>query len=321
MTMINASSAGPRMASVQCVSPAGPHRMAYREWGDSDNPSAVICVHGLTRTSADFDALSAELARHYRVICPDVVGRGASDWLADPMLYGIGQYASDMMALMTQLEIRQAKWVGTSMGGLIGMTLASLEESPITRMVLNDVGAELSGHALKRIAEYVGQRIRFQTREEAHTHLRKIFAGFGEHSQKEWDHLLDSLLVADQLPSAPGLSKAGAPGAAGASNAGAPLRIHYDPAIAVPFRKAYVEDLAADSMPSDLDLWPVYEKITCPTLLIRGELSDLLTAETAQKMASRGPKATLIEVPLVGHAPTLMHAHQIGWVREFLNQS
>jgi pimeloyl-ACP methyl ester carboxylesterase len=288
----------PRRHSVACISPAGLHRMAYQEWGDPSNPNVVICVHGLTRVGDDFATLAQALESDFRVVCPDVVGRGRSDWLKNPMLYGVPQYASDMVTLLARLNVQRARWVGTSMGGLVGMTLAALEGSPITHLVLNDVGAVLSGKALSRIASYVGVSTEFAGREQAHAALRAIFSGFGPHSDAQWKTLLDAMLVP--------IDDAGR------------VRLHYDPAIAVPFQQTYAQAGAAGAPPADLDLWPIYEAIRCPTLILRGVQSDLLTSAVMAEMCGRGPHAKAVEFSGIGHAPTLMHEDQIRVVTEFL---
>jgi pimeloyl-ACP methyl ester carboxylesterase len=290
----------PRHAFVTCISPAGLHRMAYQEWGDPANPRVVVCVHGLTRISDDFSALALALHQDYRVICPDVVGRGRSSWLADPRLYGIAQYTSDMVTLIARLGVAHVDWVGTSMGGLIGMTLAGLPDTPVQRLVMNDVGAELSGQALSRIATYVGVQTHFETLEEARRKLKTIFAGFGPHTEPQWDQLIQSVLV----PLNP--------------NEGVGWRVHYDPAIAEPFRLAYGSQLDQGETPADMNLWPLYESVRCPTLLLRGQESDLLTEPVFQAMQQRGPKAKAVAFEGVGHAPSLMHDHQIQVVRDFL---
>jgi len=301
MTMIMRSAAEPRLLSVGCISPAGLHRMAYQEWGDPDNPNVVICVHGLTRVSSDFAVLAESLRHQYRVVAPDVVGRGRSSWLKNPLFYGVPQYVSDMITLIARARVATVQWVGTSMGGLIGMTLAALPDSPVSRLVLNDVGAALSGQALARIGTYVGLNTEFSSRAEAHTQLRKIFAGFGEHTAAEWEHLLDAVIIHDQ--------------------ANHSWRVHYDPAIAAPFRAAVVHSPPENQPPADLDLWATYDAIRCPTLVVRGQESDLLSAQTVREMVTRGPKAAFVEFERVGHAPTLMHPDQINVVKNFLLHS
>ena len=287
-----------RQGVVRCQTPEGAHNMVYQDWGDPSNPDVVICVHGLTRISDDFCELADALTDRYRVILPDVVGRGRSDWLQNPSRYAVPQYAMDMMALITTLGLSKVRWVGTSMGGLIGMALAALPQSPILRMVLNDVGATLSGDALARISRYLGTTTEFTSYAEASTALRSVFAGFGPHSESEWTLIVDRVLR--PIPGTQG------------------FRTHYDPAIAQPFREAYGAFGKDQTPPADLLLWELYDAIRCPTLLLRGALSDLLSAETAEEMTQRGPRASLVTLEGVGHAPSLMHADQIRVVRDFL---
>ena len=303
MVMIKLSEQGivePRRGSVACISTAGLHRMAYQEWGDPQNTDVVICVHGLTRVGEDFQDLAQALSDRFRVVCPDVVGRGRSSWLKNPMLYGVPQYTADMVTLIARLNVDRVKWVGTSMGGLIGMSLAALAQSPVERLVLNDVGAVLSGAALGRIAAYVGVKTEFDSYAQASAFLRMVFASFGPHSEAQWRQLIDSVVVVQP---------------------DGRTRLHYDPAIAEPFRQAYGAQAAAGQPPGDLSMWPLYDLVRCPTLLLRGAESDLLTRDVAQEMAARGPKPSVIEFAGIGHAPSLMHADQITVIRDFLLQT
>ncbi len=286
----------PRLGRVKCLDARGLHHMAYAEWGDAANPHVVVCVHGLTRQGRDFDTLARDLARDCRVVCPDVVGRGRSDWLADPAGYVIPGYVADMVTLVARLGVEQVDWVGTSMGGLIGMALASLPRTPVRRLVLNDVGPAIEPAALARIGSYVGVPAFWRSEDEAADALRAISAGFGPHPREEWLALTRPQLV----PAEQG-------GVAG-------FKPHYDPAIAVPFRAATPEQAAA----GEALLWQAYDRITAPTLLLRGAESDLLSPATAQAMTQRGPRARLHELPGVGHAPTLVAADQRAVVREFL---
>ena len=282
----------PRLLTVQCITSAGLHRIAYKEWGDPANPDVLICAHGLTRASGDFDDLARAMAPHFRVACPDVAGRGRSDWLRDPMLYQVPMYVGDMVTLLARLNANTVRWFGTSMGGLIGMGLASLPGNPIMRLVLNDVGPILSGAGIARIGEYLSKPIRFKTFEEAEQYIRLISLPFGPHSDAQWRHITEVVIKQD----------------------GDEWITHYDPAIAIPFKAA------ANANPDGADtvLWPVYDAIQCPTLSVRGEYSDLLTPATQQEMATRGPKAKLVTIPGVGHAPTFMHPEQIAIAKEFL---
>jgi pimeloyl-ACP methyl ester carboxylesterase len=278
-----------RPRKVQCLSSTGLHRMAYLEWGRRDNPRVLVCVHGLTRCARDFDFLARELAPHYRVVCPDVAGRGDSDWLTNPMEYDVPFYASDMIALIARLDVETVHWVGTSLGGLIGMTLASLPHSPVAKLVLNDVGPVLAAASLARIGAYVGKWPPLPTMEAAEAYVRAVSAPFGPHSDAEWRFLTEHVVRRTSDGS---------------------FRMHYDPALAVPFTKQPPN--------KDLELWSVYDAIRCPTMVLRGESSDLLTRDTARRMTERGPRAKVAEIAGVGHAPTLIHHDQISVVKDFL---
>ena len=278
-----------RQRTVQCLGPHGLHRMAYTEWGDAANPRVLICVHGLTRNGRDFDFLAQALSDRYRVVCPDVVGRGASDRLKVADDYHLPLYAGDMVTLIARLDVEQVHWVGTSMGGLIGMALAAQENTPITRLVLNDVGPLITASSIKRIGEYVGKAPTFASIEQAEAYIRFVAATFGALTDAQWRHL-----TVHAVRPAPGGG----------------YEMAYDPAIGEPFRKAMGDE--------DVSLWPLYDAVRVPTLLLRGAQSDLLLHETALEMAQRGPQARLIEVPDVGHAPMLMDEFQIGAVRDFL---
>ena len=279
-----------RRRKVQCVSPTGLHRMAYVEWGGRDSANTLVCVHGLSRCARDFDFFAAEMAgRGWRVVCPDIPGRGDSDWLKNPMEYAVPVYVSDMVALIARLDVETVHWVGTSLGGLVGMTLAALPESPVKKLVLNDVGPVLTAVSLDRIGAYLGKWPPLPTIEAAEQYVRAVSAPFGPHTDAEWRFLTEHLVR---------------------RNPDGTLRMHYDPAIAVPFNVQVPHQ--------EIALWSFYDAIRCPTLVLRGEQSDLLTRDTAAQMAKRGPRAKVVEIPGVGHAPTLIHADQIAIVREFL---
>ena len=282
----------PRLDSVQCLGARGLHRMAYVEWGDPANPRVLVCAHGLARQGRDFDTLAQALSPHYRVVCPDVVGRGRSDWLADPAGYQIPAYVADMVTLLARLRADELHWVGTSMGGLIGLGLAALPQSPIRKLVLNDVGPTIEAAALQRIGTYLGQPLRWASVDEAADYLWSISASFGPHSREQWLALTRPMLKPD----------------------GDGFKLHYDPAIAAPLRAVTPEMAKA----GEAMLWASYDALRCPTLLLRGADSDLLSFATAQAMTQRGPKARLHEFAGVGHAPTLIAPGQIDVVREFL---
>jgi len=283
------------------------HRMAYWRWGDPANPRVLMCVHGLSRQGRDFDTLARELSAHYQVICPDVVGRGHSDWLADAKGYQIFTYASDMVVLVQHLraslglaaeQALDLDWVGTSMGGLIGLGFSSVPPqvsgARLRRFVLNDVGPRLRVEALQRIGEYLGRPLRFASEQEAADYLWSISAGFGPHTPAQWLALSQPLLR--PAPDGDGLV------------------LHYDPAIADPFKGFSAESAAS----GEAAVWQVYDALKCEVLLLRGANSDLLDADTAREMSQRGPRARLVEFPGVGHAPTLMAPDQVSVVKEFL---
>ncbi|GAD24861.1 predicted hydrolases or acyltransferase [Acidovorax sp. MR-S7] len=278
--------------------------MAYWKWnatGDAAHPRVVVCAHGLSRQGRDFDTLARAMSLHARVVCPDVVGRGQSDWLADPMGYQIPLYAADMLALLAHLHqqapMRMLDWVGTSMGGLIGMVLCGQPglpmPVPVRRLVLNDVGPTIEWQALERIGQYLGQPAHFETLQQAADALWAISRSFGPHTPQEWLELSRAMVR---------------PGPQGG------LALHYDPAIAVPFRTLTEEAARA----GEQQMWQLYEQITAQVLLLRGAESDLLSAQTAQHMAQRGPRARVVEFAGVGHAPTLVAQGQVDAVVSFL---
>ena len=281
-----------QIKTVQCLSPAGLHNMAYKEWGDPKNPAVLMCVHGVTRVSDDFDALAAVMSDRYRVICPDVVGRGRSSWLTNPQAYQLPQYVSDMVTLIARLDVTQVDWFGTSMGGLIGMGVAALKSNPIRKMMLNDIGPTINFAALMRIAQYMGKEVRFPTFEAGVDYIRTIAAPFGPHSDEQWHKLAGDVLRQQK---------------------DGQWSRHYDPAIAQAF-STFTEENAAQS---EAALWAIYDAIQCPVLLVRGSESDLLSRETADLMTQRGPRAALTELAGIGHAPTSMQPEQIALARDF----
>ena len=286
----------PRLHHVQCLDTRGLHRMAYWEWGDASNPRVLVCAHGLSRQGRDFDTLAHALSDHYRVICPDVVGRGASDALADPAGYQIPAYVADMVTLLARVNATTLHWVGTSMGGLIGLALASMSATPICRLVLNDVGPSIGAEALVRIGSYLGVDRRWATLDAAAADLWSISSSFGAHTSEQW-----LALTRPMLKPVSALEGGG-------------FKLHYDLNIAHAFR-AITPEMAALG---EAMLWRSYDAIQCPTLLLRGADSDLLSHETALSMTTRGPRAQLVEFAGVGHAPTLVSANQVAVLREFL---
>ncbi|MVW80682.1 alpha/beta fold hydrolase [Bordetella sp. 02P26C-1] len=302
----------PRFDYVTCASPAGLHRMAYTEWGDPDNDRVLICVHGLTRHGRDFDELAQRLAGEFRVVCPDVVGRGRSDWLTTPTLYSVPQYVADMVTLIARLRPASLSWVGTSMGGLIGLSLAGVAnwarmssvmqprvgglppdaQIRFDSMVLNDVGPRLDPLALGRIGQYVGQTGEFNSLDEAIRSVRQTAAPFGPMTDEQWERFTRRTYV---------------------ERDGKWVK-HYDLNLALPLAAQAAEVYST----GEQMLWNAYDSLDCPVLIVRGEASDLLSTATASEMLRRNPRARLVTVPLVGHAPTLMDAAQLDPVVGFL---
>ncbi|WDD94415.1 alpha/beta hydrolase [Burkholderia sp. FERM BP-3421] len=285
-------SVSPRERRVQCASPAGLHRIAYTEWGDPANPRVLVCVHGLTRSGRDFDRLAAGLSDAYRVICPDVAGRGRSDWLADPLLYGVPQYAADMVTLIARLDVESVDWFGTSMGGLIGFALAGLPGTPIARMIVNDIGPRIEPAALGRIGEYVGVEQAFATEQEGVDYLASLALPFGPLTADDWRELNRPLLRR--------------------RDDGAWVA-RYDPRIGVAIRAATPEQTAL----GEALLWRSLESFAGPLLVVRGAESDLLSAATVDEMVARGRAVTRVEIADAGHAPAFISAGQIAIARRF----
>ena len=266
------------------------HDLAYVDWGDRDSSHLVVCVHGLSRQGRDFDALAQALAGlGYRVVCPDVVGRGRSGRLKDPELYGLPQYVIDMTVLIAHLGAERVDWVGTSMGGLIGMSLAAAEGTPIRRLVINDIGPFLPQAAVRAIGNNLLAAPRhYASVEEAEARLRRVHAPFGPLSDAQWRHLAEHSVRPDPAGG---------------------LRPHYDPGIANAFRPGRIYDTS---------LWELWDAVSCPVLLLRGAKSDLLLPKTADEMTRRGPRAERIEIPDCGHAPALLDGDQIRIVTDWL---
>lgn len=282
----------PRLNHVQCLDTQGLHRMAYWEWGDPANSKVLLCAHGLTRQGRDFDTFAQAMQDEFRVVCPDVVGRGQSDWLADSNAYQIQNYATDMVPLIARVNAKTLYWVGTSMGGLIGLVVSALKNSPVQRLVLNDISPALEPEAIKRIGEYVGAPVRWKTVEEAADALWQISQGFGPHTREQWLALTRPMLKPDGDGFVP----------------------HYDPRLGEAFRAVTPEMTKA----GEAMLWAMYDSLRCPTMLLRGAESDLLSPAVAKAMTERGPRAELRQFAGIGHAPMLTSPDQIAVVREFL---
>jgi pimeloyl-ACP methyl ester carboxylesterase len=287
----------PRLNQLKVLGTRGFTDVAYAEWGSPDASRVAVCVHGLTRNGRDFDWLAPALVRRgWRVLCPDMPGRGRSAWLAEPGDYGYPIYNAVGAALIARGGADEVAWVGTSMGGIIGMMLAAQRGTPIAKLVLNDVGALIPKASIERIATYVGGDSHFADSAGLEAYLRRVHAPFGPLTDEQWRHMAEF---------------GSRPGEQGG------LKLHYDPAIAVPFRQ---------QEPQDVDLWPVWEQVACPVLVIRGASSDLLLVETAAEMTRRGNAASagqvsLVEIAGCGHAPALMDDAQVATVADFLERA
>jgi pimeloyl-ACP methyl ester carboxylesterase len=280
MTMIEKSILG--------LGPHGFHRLVYFQWGDSRNDRVAVCVHGLTRRGRDFDWLARALEDRYRVICVDLSGRGQSDWLSVAADYQPSTYVQDMAALIARLDVERVDWIGVSLGGLMGMMLAAQPKTPIRRLVLDDIGSCVGAEALQRICGYVGQDPSFPDRAGLEAYMREVNTGYGPLTDAQWAHLVEHGARRDETGG---------------------WRQHYDPKLAEPFKQGFSEPVA---------LWPLWDLIACPVLILRGRESDILTAETATEMVARKPGTRLVEFEGVGHAPMLMDEGQIRAVRDWL---
>jgi pimeloyl-ACP methyl ester carboxylesterase len=290
----------PTLNFVNCLDAQGQHRMAYWQWGEPSADHVIICSHGLSRQGRDFDVLAQALCEaapgKLRVVCPDVIGRGKSDWLKDPMGYQIPQYAADMLALIAQLQPKTLDWVGTSMGGLIGMVVCGQPDLPlpvsVRKLILNDVGPAIEWQAIQRIGQYLGKAGHFDSIQQAADAMWAISSSFGPHTKEQWFALSQAMV----------------------KPCGEGFALHYDPAIAIPFASATEES----TKQGEAMLWALYDNIKAETLITRGAQSDLLSVSTAQAMTQRGPKAQLAEFAGVGHAPTFVAADQVKIAVDFL---
>jgi len=276
---------------VTSCSTTGLHHLAYTDWGDIENPDILICSHGLTRNKHDFDVLAKKLSIKRRVICFDLPGRGESSWLNNKLAYDYNQYTVDALMIIARTGANKVSWLGTSMGGLLGMALASLENSPIKQLILNDVGPFIPKPALLRIADYVGSPPSFDTTEELESYMRTIYAGFGELTNEQWKQLVQygqRVLDSGQFT------------------------LNYDPGIAQAFKSKPLEDI---------DLWPVWNNIEQPTLIIRGENSDLLERPTAKRMTETHIKSELLKIPNTAHSPALMNNTDINAIERWLDKA
>jgi pimeloyl-ACP methyl ester carboxylesterase len=277
----------PRESQLRSLSAHGFHRVVYYEWGEPDNPDVVVCVHGIGRNGRDFDVVGEALAPTHRVLAPDMPGRGRSEWLRDPMDYVAPTYLTTLTALIAASGAERVAWVGTSMGALLGIMAASLPGTPVARLVVNDAGPLIEPAALSRIAQYFGTDPSFATYGELEAYVRMISAPFGPLTDAQWAHVTTTNTR---------------------QRDDGRFALGYDPGIAVPFR-------AQTATP---DLWPLWDAITCPTLVLRGAQSDLLSSGTARAMSERGPRPRVVEFDGVGHAPMLLARDQVDVVVDFV---
>ena len=282
--------AGSREGSVRCLSDAGFHRLSYTEWGSPDAARTVVCVHGLTRHRGDFQPLARALAGDRRVVCPDLAGRGASDWLPDPGDYHIAQYNCDLTAVMAATGCAEVDWIGTSLGGLCGIMMAGMANSPIRRLVINDIAPEVPRPALRRVGAYLSEPLRFADHDAAEAHMRAAYGGFGPMTDDDWRHMARTgVQLGDDGLYAP----------------------HYDPAIGANFRCYWLL--------YSFNIWSYWKRIACPILILRGTDSDFLTPELLARMLEHQPQAQVLEIAGVGHTPTLATPGQIDPIRAWLD--
>ena len=243
----------------------GFHRINYLVWGDESRfpeQETLVCAHGLTRNARDFDYLARKLCTDYRIVCPDVVGRGDSDHIPSDG-YNYLQYNADMNALIARLCVTEVNWIGTSMGGIIGMVLASVPQSPIKRLVVNDIGPEVSRDALMSISQYIGRSDEFPNPEAIADHLRNIYHEFAPMTNEDWMHMAHY---------------------SSRRKANGKWRLKVDSEVGDAFR---------DSISYfNVDMWDTWEQIVCPVLVLRGKNSSFLSEETAKKMLTCGPQTT-----------------------------
>jgi pimeloyl-ACP methyl ester carboxylesterase len=275
------SMGSPATGFVRSLGRHGFHRVAYREWGHASQET-VMCVHGLTRNNRDFDPLAAALSTRFHVVCPDLVGRGASDWLTDPSDYHLAQYNIDLTVLCARFGLEQVDWVGTSLGALCGMSLAGIENSPIRRLVVNDIAPDVPMAAIRRVSRYLSVRYRFQNLEEVEAHLRETYEGFGPMADADWRRMARTSAVT-------------------AEDGG--LRLRFDPEVGRNFRNYWLL--------THFHLWKFWDRIRCPILILRGTNSDFLTDPLLEQMVRRQPEAKVIEFNGIGHVPTLNVPEQI----------
>lgn len=280
----------PRHNHFLSLTPQGFHKIAYTEWGEENNPRVLICVHGLTRNSRDFDFLAQRLSKFYRVVCPDLIGRGESDYLEVPALYNFSQYLNDMAILLARLKVTEVHWLGTSLGGIIGMMFTAQPQSPVKSLILNDIGMIVPNMALQRLETYARNKHSFPSFEEAKSYFQTILSSFGTLESEKWDHITKYGTQQDDEGN---------------------FHLSYDPAIG----QTYLNHTA----PS-LHLESYWQSIRCPILVLRGEESDFLLPEIITKMLYFQPNTKIKTIPCCGHPPSLMVPEQIQIIEEWLKE-
>lgn len=279
-----------REDSVLSICAHGFHRVAYRDWGNPKSKNVTFCLHGLTRNSHDFDYFAPQLAKKHRVICPDTAGRGQSDWLFKQEDYQLSQYNVDFANLASHIGAEQYNIVGTSLGGLMGMILASMPNTPVQKLVVNDIAPEVPYSALQRLSQYLGKNPLFKNEAEAEAYFRKTFAPYGSMDDDKWAYMTKTSIY----------------------EVDGGYRLAYDPMIAKNYKRYWL--LAY------FNLWSYWKRIQCPILILRGKESDFLTDNLLERMLKRQPEAELIEFEEVGHTPTLNVKNQIDPVLKWLNE-
>ncbi len=291
------------------LSEEGFHRIAYSEWGNSgeNNKYPLICVHGLTRNRRDFDGLARYLSeRKWQIFCPDVVGRGDSDWLKNSLHYTFEQYLSDANAMIDKTQASAIDWLGTSMGGIIGMILAALPNTPIHRLILNDVGPQVQLNGLTRLALYASQHPYFKNMQEAKEYHQRIFSDLGTLSAADWQQITENSVYEVQ----PGV-----------------LTLKFDPGIKTTSLKSKIAwksllhpHKALEGVLFDIELWDIWQAIKCPVLVIHGKNSDILSTDTVRRMQATHAKVDVVEIADAGHAPALLDAGQQQMIYAWLNE-
>lgn len=278
----------PRQQFYWGLSSQGFHELAYVEWGDKDNPDVLVCVHGLTRNSRDFDYLAYDLQKKYRIICPDLLGRGKSDYVGQASVYNFAQYMADMVALLARIGVDKVNWLGTSLGGIIGIMLAAQPHSPLKSLILNDIGMIIPSMALHRLGTYARNDPTFSSVDDAISYFQAVLAPIGDLNPEKWKHIAKYGTLASPNGS---------------------LRLACDSAIG--------ENFINQPTPT-LHLETYWQSIQCPLLVLRGEESDFLPAEIVTRMMYHQLEAKVVVIPACGHAPSLMETSQIQVVEEWL---